>query len=61
VRLRDLELAEKDFLIVNGWHSVRIRKFTVWKHPQHEDCDQDTAVSLQKRIDRDWKRDGSAP
>jgi hypothetical protein len=50
---RVLEQAEKDYLIVNGWHTKLEGNKTVWICPfMPVTCDKSTALGLQKQKDR---------
>jgi hypothetical protein len=53
MRLRELEQAERQYLIFNGWHSTKVRGREVWsKPPVHSNYGQETALSIQKAEDR---------
>jgi hypothetical protein len=53
-RLREVEFAERSYLIWNGWRSLTIQGHRVWihdkEHPHH--VTQDEAVRVQKQKDR---------
>lgn len=51
MRLKELLKAEHDFLIINGWHSIVVRKVRAWAKGPYRNLTQDEAVRLQKAID----------
>lgn len=53
--MRELDFAERRYLIANDWHSIRVRGEAVWKKPylEGQEFDQDGAVAAQKKLDRE--------
>lgn len=56
MRLKEFEQREAEYLIVNGWHSTRVRSSTYWNKGDVKQKEQDDAVAMQKAADREISR-----